>query len=56
MSPRDQKRSEPIMAAPDRDRFIPIRKADILDALIDHGRIATGAVWASGMTKLSLQL
>ena len=43
MSPRDQKRSEPIMAAPDRDRFIPIRKADILDALIDHGRIASGA-------------
>ena len=28
---------------PERDRFIPVRKADILDALIDHGRIA-GAV------------
>jgi hypothetical protein len=31
------------MAAPDRDRFIPIRKAEILDALIDHGRIPSGA-------------
>ena len=26
---------------PERDRFIPVRKADILDALIDHGRIAS---------------
>src|ERR1051325_2104829 len=25
-----------------RDRFIPVRKADILDALIEHGRLHDG--------------
>jgi hypothetical protein len=29
--------------ASDRDRFIPVRKADILDALIGHGRLGDGA-------------
>ena len=28
-------------AATDRENFIPIRKTDILDALIEHGRLAS---------------
>src|SRR5882762_9363245 len=30
-------------AVDDRENFIPIRKTDILDALIEHGRLATEA-------------
>src|SRR6202163_1693667 len=33
----------PADAADDRDRFIAVRKTDILDALIDHGHLADDA-------------
>ena len=32
--------SSPDSAPDDRDRFIPVRKVDILSALVDHGAIA----------------
>jgi hypothetical protein len=35
--------SQPGGGAGERDRFIPVRKTDILDALIEHGRLRDGA-------------
>ena len=35
--------SQPGNGAGERDRFIPVRKTDILDALIEHGRLRDGA-------------
>ncbi len=40
MTSRDS-RGSPGETIVDRDNFIPVRKADILDALIEHGRLAS---------------
>jgi hypothetical protein len=36
---KDDTRTDRVAKLPSRDRFIPVRKEDILDALIDHGAI-----------------
>src|SRR5258708_38614970 len=42
MTPRTADRRQ-ADAADDRDHFIPVRKTDILDALLDHGHLAGDA-------------
>jgi len=37
---QDKIRTDRVAKSPSRDRFIPVRKEDILDALIDHGAIS----------------